>query len=96
MSEQEVKFVDKRGSDKPARQRFVIYPKCETCAHFENFVNAEGVATKTMLCVVDSPKTTAQISGQDENGNIMFSYSHGWPVVYPKQRCGRHQAREAN
>ena len=96
MSEEKVKIVDKRGTEKPERQKFVIYPKCETCRHYENFVNAKGEATQTMLCVIDPPKTYAQISGQDDNGNIMFAYSHGWPVVYPRQRCSRHAARDAN
>lgn len=96
MIEEKTKFVDKRGELKPERTKFAIYPRCETCRYFDNYVNAEGVANTTMLCVIDPPKTTAQISGQDEKGNIMFAYSHGWPVVFPRQRCGRHAARDAN
>lgn len=96
MSEDAVKFTDKRGTEKPERPKIVVYPRCETCKHFDNFVNAQGQATNTMLCVIDPPKTHAQISGTDENGNIMFAYSHGWPVVFPRQRCGRHAARDAN
>lgn len=97
MSEEKVKFIDRRGDDKPEKVRIAIYPRCETCRHYDNFVNSQGVATTTMLCVIDPPKTHAQISGADpESGAISFAYSHGWPVVYPRQRCGRHAARDAN
>jgi len=90
------KVIDKRNEPRPEKQKFRVFPTCRTCIHFDNFILPNGQASKENICVFNPPVTHAQIRGEDENGNVIFAYSHGWPIVYPGQRCSKHVDREAN
>lgn len=88
--------TDKRGEERPERKAFAVYPRCKTCKHFDNFVNSQGMATTETICVIDPPVSQAQIRGEDDQRNVIWSSWHGWPIVNEFQRCGKHQAADAN
>lgn len=91
----ESNFVDKRGIEKPERKLIPIYPRCGTCRNYEQFVFKDGTLGGT-VCVLDPPKTLAQIRGEDKQGNVVWSSWHGFPVVTEFNRCSRHVAVESN
>lgn len=87
---------DRRGQEKPDREKFHVYPTCRTCKYFEHFVSAQGEPTQETVCVIHPPMLHPQIKGVDEQGRTIWDAFASWPPVGPAQRCGQHVSKEAN
>lgn len=89
------KFVDKRNLPRPERKQIIVYPRCPTCRHFEQFIGADGVPGAT-VCVIEPPTAHPQIRGEDSQGNVVWAVWHGYPAVNNQTRCSKHASAESN